>query len=215
MVESNWDLLRKTIKAGKTDEALQSMEQGLGTATMQQNSSVSFVGMAVTYLAQTFGEEHLEKFYRQRYLPMSKQWIEATPGAKESVERFSTLMESPYSKITLKDEPDRYALALDPCRTGGRLRRSVSAGPFKLASTSVGTNKKAYPWTWGRTGICYYCIHSAFLFEILPIELRGYPIAVIQYADNPQDPCVLYFYKKPELIPEKYFTRVGKVKKIK
>ena len=46
--------------------------------------------------------------------------------------------------------------------------------------------------------------------EILPIEMRGYPICVTQYSDRPEDPCVHLYYKRPELIPDEYFTRIGK-----
>ena len=114
-------------------------------------------------------------------------------------------MRDPYSNITITEEPDRYVVKLDPCRSGGRLRRTKS----------VGTTKKAYPWSWSRSGVCYYCCHDCLLMEIIPIELRGYPIAVFEYSDNPQDPCVQFYYKRPELIPEEYFTRVGKTKTIK
>jgi hypothetical protein len=41
------------------------------------------------------------------------------------------------------------------------------------------------------------------------IELRGYPVRITLVGDKPEDPCVHLFYKKPELIPEEYFTRIG------
>jgi len=34
-------------------------------------------------------------------------------------------------------------------------------------------------------------------------------------GERPEDPCVHLFYKKPELIPEEYFKRVGKTKPTK
>ena len=214
MTKPAWDLVREAIKAGRTDEALELMEQGLNVATMQHNSLASFVGMAVSRLAR-FGEGELEKLYRERYGSQAREWISSTPGAKESVEKFAGLMENPHSKVTVTEEPDRYVLTLDPCRSGGRLRRGMTVGSSKLAGASIGTTKKAYPWCWGKSGVSYYCIHDCLFLEIVPIELRGYPIAVVQYADKPEDPCVLLFYKKPELIPEEYFTRIGKTKTIK
>jgi len=214
IAKSTWDLLREAIQGGRTDEALELLEQGLNVATAQQSSLASFVGMVATHLAQ-FGEEELEKVYRDRYYPAAKDWIATTPGVEESVERVVRLMESPYSKITVTKEPDRYVVSLDPCRTGGRLRRGVSVALSKLPAVSIGTTRKAYPWCWGKSGVSYYCAHSCLFFEIIPIELRGYPIAVIEYPDNPEDPCVFLFYKKPELIPEEYFARVGKTKTIK
>jgi hypothetical protein len=52
------------------------------------------------------------------------------------------------------------------------------------------------------------------MWEILPIEMRGYPIRVNIIGDKPSDPCIHYYYKKPELIPEQYFTRIGQSKKV-
>ncbi|MBI2831672.1 MAG: hypothetical protein HYX79_05395 [Chloroflexi bacterium] len=214
LTKSTWDLAREAIQSGKTDDALRFMEQGLNLSTKQQDSLVSFVGMAVTHLAGC-GEERLEKLYRERYTPRAKEWIATTPGAKESLEKFVSHMANPHTKIVITEEPGRYVMSLDPCRTGGRLRRGLCAGLSDSADFKIGATKRAWPWSWGKTGVCYYCVHSCLLFEIIPIELRGYPIAVINYADKPEDPCVFYFYKQPELIPEEYFTRVGKVKTIK
>lgn len=214
MVKSTWDLVREAIQSGRTNEALELMEHGLDEATKQHNSLVSFVGMALNHLAR-FGEEELEKLYRERYGALAQDLISSTPSAKESAEWFARAMESPYSKITITEEPDRYVLSVDPCRTGGRLRRGISVLSVKLADVSIGTTKKAYPWCWGKSGVPYYCVHDCLFLEIIPIELRGYPIAVVQYPQKPEDSCVFFFYKKPELIPEEYFTRVGKTKTIK
>ncbi len=214
MVKFTWDLVREAIKSGRTDEAIELLEKGLDWTVLQHDSVVSFVGMALNHIAG-FGEEELEKLCRERYSAQAKEWITKTPGAKESVERFAGLMKSPHSKVTITDEPDKYVLTLDPCRTGGRLRRGMVAALSKASGMSIGTTKKAYPCSWGKSGVSYYCIHECVFLEIVPIELRGYPIAVVQYAEKPEDPCFLLFYKKPESIPEEYFTRVGKTKTIK
>lgn len=214
VVKSTWDLVREAIKSGRKDEALKLLEDGLGLAKMQHDSLVSFVGMALNQLAGT-GEEALERLFRARYTPMAQEWMSSTPGAKESAERLAKLLESPFSKITITEEPDRYVVTLDPCRSGGVLRKGMSSGAAKVSASGIGTTKKAYPWSWNKRGVSYYCAHGALLFEIIPIEVRGYPISVVQYAEKPEDPCVHYFYKKPELIPEEYFTRVGRTKTIK
>ena len=78
----------------------------------------------------------------------------------------------------------------------------------------MGVTKKPHAWSWNKVGIPYYCCHCCAYFEIFPIELRGYPIRVHEITSNPNDPCIHYYYKKPELIPEKYFKRVGKEKDI-
>ena len=66
-----------------------------------------------------------------------------------------------------------------------------------------------------RSGVPYYCVHCCMFKEILPIELRGYPIRINFPGERPEDPCIQFFYKRPELIPEEYFARVGKTKTVK
>ncbi len=210
-VKSAWDLLREAIQNGETKEALELLDRGLNRFVIQQDSLVSFVSMALTQLAG-FGEEELLKFFKARYERKARDFMKAEVDAKTSVESFVENMIHPSSKISIKEEPDRFVVSLDPCRTGGRLRRSMADGSAKFDTSLVGTIKKAYPWTWGKKGLCVYCAHDCLYFEMIPIELRGYPIAVVEYPDNPKDPCVWFFYKKPELIPEKYFTRIGKTK---
>jgi len=34
-------------------------------------------------------------------------------------------------------------------------------------------------------------------------------------GEKPEDPCIHYYYKKPELIPKEYFTRIGVTKTIR
>lgn len=214
-VKSTWDLLREAIKEGRKEEALKLLDKGTERAVTQADSLVSFVGMLATRLAALNGEDELGKIYRERYTVKVKDWLKVAPGAKESAERITEYMSSPGSRISITEEPGRWVVSLDPCRTGGRLIRSMATGTAKFDAASVGTTKKAHDWHWGKTGICYYCAHSALFFEVIPIELRGYPIAIIEYPPQPTDPCQFFFYKKPELIPEQYFTRLGKKKNIK
>lgn len=198
---SNWTLVRNAIKAGKADEALELMDYELSIVRGLIDSLTMFRDMALTRLAE-FDEGAIEQLHRKRYTPWVKDWITKTPGVEESLQRFTeqfrTHLIIDYKVI---EEPDRYIMVLAPCGTGGRLRKSGAA--------SEGT-KKAYPWSWSKKGVCYYCSHCCMFQEILPIEMRGYPICVTEYADNPKDPCRHLYYKKPELIPDEYFTRIGK-----
>ena len=116
--------------------------------------------------------------------------------------------------FVLRDEGDRYVIDLDPCGSGGKMRRPdpVDGTPARTeAPYSCGTVQKAYPWTWGKPGIARYCVHCC-VNEIIEIESVGYPICIHEYPDDPQQPCRWLFYKDPESIPEAYFTRVGKSK---
>jgi len=204
LVIPTWNLVRKAMQAGKIDEALEFMEYGCAESKAMHDASISIIDDAVTYLAR-FGEEEVPKMFRQTFYPMVKDWMSVTPGVEETLQRCAEFQRSHFSDCTIVEEPDRYVMRCDPCGSGGRLRRSKNAG----------TTKKPYPWSWGKSGIPYYCTHCCLAWEIIPTELWGYPIRINLVTDKPEDPCIQYYYKKPELIPEEYFTRIGMTKTIK
>ena len=72
-----------------------------------------------------------------------------------------------------------------------------------------GKTKKEYPWSWFMKDVPYYCLHCSIWHEMMPIEEKGAPTKVTEYNPDLDAPCKFYFYKKPELFPEKYCERVG------
>ncbi len=200
----NWEAVARAIRAGKADEALAFLEFTRAECQTNNVGFVSFVEMLLTHLAR-FGEEEIPKAIRDRYQPRLAEFLSGIPTAFESVTKSTVSQRRHDANFTVTEEPDRYVVTYDPCGGGGRLRRT----------RSVGTTKKAYPWSWGKAGVPYYCCHCCIEFEIMAIEHRGYPVKVILVGEKPEDPCVHLFYKKPELIPAEYFKRVGMTKKLK
>ena len=114
-------------------------------------------------------------------------------------------------EIEIIEEKDRISIKMDPCGSGGRMRRGDpvnGTGPRMNPPYSFGCTKKAYPWSWGKQNVPYYCIHCA-INEILPIEWGGYPLWVTGYNADESESCYWHFYRRPELIPNSYFTRLG------
>ncbi|MFC2022209.1 hypothetical protein ACFLTR_03245 [Chloroflexota bacterium] len=194
----NLDMVSQAIRTGRTDEALEFLEYAFNESKANNDSLVSFVETVLTHLA-SFGEQEVEKILRQRYYPMRKDWLSVTRSVEESLQRCTESQRKHPASLRVIEEPDRYVVTYDPCGSGGRLRRT----------RSVGTTKQAYPWSWGEAGVSYYCSHCCISYEIIPIELWGYPIKIHLLGAKPEDPCIHLFYKNPELIPEEYFTRVG------
>lgn len=192
------------IRAGRTQEAIDLIEYSDAEKKLIHDSLVAFTDDVLTRLAR-HDEAELGELLRERYYDRVKNWIAATPGVEETLQRFTEYQRGHFSNFKLVEEPDRYVVTYDPCGSGGALGKTKK----------VATTKKAYPWSWGKKGVPLYCTHCCMAWEILATEIRGYPLRVTQIGEKPGDPCVHYYYKKPELIPEEYFTRIGKVKKIK
>ncbi len=113
--------------------------------------------------------------------------------------------------LEIIEEEDRISIKMDPCGSGGRMRRGdpVDGSPSRIGKPyNFGATRQAYPWSWNKTGVPYYCLHCA-VNEILPIEWGGHPLWVTGYSDDHQAPCYWHFYKQPDLIPEIYYTRLG------
>jgi hypothetical protein len=201
-VTPTWVVLDEAIKAGRTAEALRLMETARIESEKNNDNLSGFIEEVMAHLA-CFEEEQVEKVVRNRYTHVVAKWISTTSGVEETLVKCIESHRLHQSRFTVKEEDDRYVVTYDPCGTGGRLRRL----------RNVGVTKAAYPWSWMKAGVPYYCTHCCIHWEILPIEQRGYPIRISIPGDRPEDPCVHLFYKKPELIPEEYFRRVGAVKK--
>ncbi|MEM4406283.1 MAG: hypothetical protein QXS68_04485 [Candidatus Methanomethylicaceae archaeon] len=117
--------------------------------------------------------------------------------------------------LEVRDEGIRISLKMDPCGSGGRMRRGdpIAGTPSRLGPPyNFGVTQKAYPWSWGMVGVPYYCVHCA-VNEILPTEWGGYPLWVTGFSLDAEDPCYWFFYKRPEDIPDCFFERIGFSKK--
>jgi hypothetical protein len=201
LARSNFDLVSEAIKAGKAEESLEFLEYARIESQANNDSYVSTIEYLLTSLA-SFDEEGLFKFLKPRYEGKMREFLATSRGVEDVLQRCTEAHRRHHGVFTVKEEPERYMATYDPCGSGGRLRRT----------RSLGTTKKGYPWSWGKAGIPYYCLHCCISWEIAAIELRGYPLRITLIGERPEDPCVHLFYKKPELIPEEYFTRIGKIK---
>lgn len=60
----------------------------------------------------------------------------------------------------------------------------------------------------GEKGIPYYCAHCSVMWEILPLEISGYPKRINIIGHKPTGPCIYLYYKNPKLIPTESIVRV-------
>jgi hypothetical protein len=194
---STWALIREAILAGKIDESLKLLDYCYFETKTLHDNLCSFVDSLLTGIGSS-DEEEVYRLLRRRWEPIIRRWLAETPGVKESLQRALEYQRGHGGICRITEEADRYVVICDPCGSGGQLRRTKDIAPLK----------KAYFWTWGKENIPYYCIHCCVMWEILPTELRGYPIRINLSGNNPEDPCVHLYYKKPELIPKEYFLRI-------
>ena len=174
-----------------------------------------YVQDLLVFIANTFGEDQVEKAFRaalgtwfaERYEAYNKMTLEER--VQLTAEGMRCHLDGPERKgdFTLIEEKERFVFQWDPCGSGGAMRRRAAA-----EAREVETAKEAHDWTWGKKGVCLYCSHCSLVNEILPIENFGYPNRITEYPEKAGDPCTWYIYKNPDDIPEHYYNRIGKTK---
>lgn len=209
---STWTAIKDAIKAGNNQLAVDLVDYLKIEGKRGHNIICDFVWVMLTYIADNLGEEAVYQAWRNMAGPHYQKLSQITPlemvWVRAESERGLRSGANESGNVEVVEEADRYIIYLDPCGTGGRMRREGRTKP----PYNYGVTKKAYPWSWGKVGVPYYCLHCCIMSEILPIEWHGVPQRITGYSDNPDDPCAFYIYKSPELIPEEFFTRVGKKK---
>ena len=106
---------------------------------------------------------------------------------------------------------DRRRIALDPCGSGGAVRRGdTQAGdpPRTEVPYLFGATTQPFDWSWGGNGGGCYCAHCAIVNEQLPIDVYGHPTRVTEYPEQPGDKCCRVIYEEPANIPEQAYARV-------
>jgi hypothetical protein len=220
---STFSRIKEALEAGRKEEASTLVDYLVPEGKRLHDVMCDWVYGLFNYLAETFGEEEVYKAQRNTAF-LLKGGFSANAARMSLHEYLAYQSESMRShrcgpgeigNYKIREEKDRYVMAFDPCGSGGRIRRGspIDHTPPRTGPPyNLGRTTKPYPWSWGKAGVPYYCTHCCIMSEIIPIENQGYPLRLCEYSDNPQDPCIWIFYKDPNLIPEKYFTRVGKKK---
>lgn len=201
-----WTLAQDALKAGDIERASELFDYGCSEFRQVHDAMAQGTCESLDYIAQTFGEEQVGNVWRSQVLTMASTVRElCAVEVNERVYRIAEVFRghcgghTGLGDMTIVEEAERFVLIHDPCGTGGKLRRT---GQY-------GVTKKAYPWSWGKVGVPYFCTHCCIFWELTGIEVCGYPLRIHENVDKPQEPCIQYIYKKPELVPEVYFARLG------
>ncbi len=203
-----WTLAEEAIRDGRIEEGLELFYNARFGLNFVRYEFVKLFVAGLNYLVDKQGEQEVEKFWRAlgKNLPLRREltpeMVLESVKVDAEVQRSHLCGPSGLGDLTVVEEKDRYVVTADPCGTGGRARKD------RLANVT----KKAYPWSWGKAGVPYHCCHCSVWWEMMAIEDRGFPLKIHENVDNLDGPCIHLYYKSPELIPDKYFERLGKKK---
>jgi hypothetical protein len=180
---------------------------------------VAWIQDMLTYVANTWSEEAVldsilethQSIWGDRYA----RWDQMTPHEKLALTvegmrggHFSGLRRR--GDMVLTDDGDRYRMVMDPCGSGGVLRRGdpeTGREPYPIADG--GANREPHLWTWQKAGIHWYCSHCCISMEWLPGRKRGRPLRPLDHVLDPAAPCTWYIYKDEADTRAYHYPRSG------
>lgn len=201
------DRLRDAVEKGDKDTALELIDRIKNNRIALVNLYVEWVDLLLTVIGKRLGDEAVyesmiefgNRVYRAWLRPLNELSIEDLVRSRA----YSWSAVHPYADFNIKEDEEKFIFTIE-CDTFGPL----------LKKRVYGKPKKARPWTYGREDVSYYCTHTPVCVEIQNIEEFGYPLYVVFPPKKPGDSCVWWFYKDRKAIPEEYYKRVGKEKKV-
>ncbi|KPK23390.1 MAG: hypothetical protein AMJ70_03615 [Dehalococcoidia bacterium SG8_51_3] len=150
---------------------------------------VESINSLLTFVSQRLGEEAVAD--------AAWHYVEQTTSAmfsqmkafnhEQLVKTLADLHRKHYSRFYIEEDSDKTVITVAECNVGARLLKDG------VAQREGGLTKKAWNWSFNRTGVPYYCIH-AHVFNNL-FQRLGVPIAVEwgrQYDDGGNatgEPC--------------------------
>lgn len=210
----NWnDLTKPTV-----DKAIAAMEQGkideaksLVRSIWEETRPVhdmygDVMASLLTFIAKKLGEEAVEEAHRYAAEDVWKPMLLAMKhqGVDRFSEMFAFYLRTHGFNFRCEEDAEKIVFVARYCPSGGRLMKEGKNEDSKRHPNNFGVTYKAYPWSFNKVGISYYCCHCPLWMEILPREW-GWDILRIDFgrqfdeAGNCVDePCKMTIYKKPQ-----------------
>jgi hypothetical protein len=182
----------------------------------QHDGLIVWIQELLAEVARTFGEEAVlevvTRAYEHIWKPRYELWGRMSPEERLqlSVEGMrGGHLSGPRHRgdVGVADEGDRYVMSLDPCGSCGILRRGdPDSGRPPHAPDG---NERPHPWTWGRTGMSWYSVHSPIALEYLQMRDGRPPLRPLEDCDLPDRPCRWFIYKDPSRPRAIHYERMG------
>jgi hypothetical protein len=175
---------------------------------------VAWIQELLADLAEDAGEDAVldavaraaERLWKPRYA----RWrdMSAEERLQLSVEGMRGHLSGPHRRgdVGIEEYPDRYVMVLDPCGSCGILRRGDPESGRPAAAPRG--NRQRHPWTWNRTGVGWYAVHSPIVMEYLWLRDGQPPMRPHEGCDGP-GPCRWTVPKDPDVVADAFYERMG------
>lgn len=167
----------------------------------------------LSFIYRRYGDQALYDSLKEgcsSWVSALQERYEQIPDVKRRAQMLAGGLRGHLQALEIEEDDEKFTLKTTPCGSGGRLILEGSYEPPK----NFAKIKKAQAMTYMIEDLPVYCAHCTFQ-EIIPIELKGYPLFVtIPPGRLGEEPCTVYLYKDLKAVPEEYYRRVGKTKTV-
>ncbi len=216
------DRIARCIKQKDTAGAIALTREMAGSRILLHDFFADSSTVLWSFVGDVFGEETVEAMFRQVFAGSAqRQFFDAAAAQvlpylsvyllAKSWRAHSCFGAGEYpARFSIREDDEKFTFYLHPCASGQRLWKKGRYEPGCGGRLST----QPRPWTFNRNNFPYYCIHCAFLNEILPFE-SGYGALLwpVDPIKDPDDTCAWHVYKNPDDIPEHYYKRLGVARK--
>jgi hypothetical protein len=198
------DMAIQAVRSGNTDRAVELIEQLNNASRSVHDRYCEYVSILLTYIAEAFGEERVKdaaeymvnNVHRRVLLgPLKNAAHEKAVAATAQTHR------NHWSEFFVEEDEEKTVITLTCCGSGGRMMKEGKYENTERHPLMGGITKKAYPWSFNRKGLPYYCVHCAIYNLLWPEWNLGFR-RVVEYGrqfddkGNPVDePCRVIIYK--------------------
>lgn len=192
----------EAIQAGKTEEAIKFVEELAEDSHLLHDRMSEWSNALMTYIGNKLGEEAvldatrtlMNEIYSDRFDQLSKI-------PHEEIVRWNVRSaRTHFSKFYVEEDDEKTSVVITNCGAGGRLMKEGKYDTSHRHPVHWGTTKKAYPWSYYKVGMPWYCVHMYVWEEICQkagLKMKNQFGFQYDKDGNPiDDPCRYIIYKK-------------------
>lgn len=201
----------EAIDAGDKEAAKAAAQKMWTESNEVRQITAEMASCLITYIADKLGED---KVHDAWVYVGDQVWKPRIAGVAEldyegAVDAYAMVMRGLGSEFTIEQDDEKAIVKVNCCGSAGRMRKEGNMDNTDRGCMNCGTTKKAYPWSFNKTGMSYYCVHAPVWFNELPKEwgvaenLMTYETWGRQYDDDDgneiDEPCRVIVRNKATL----------------
>ncbi len=198
----------EAIKADRKKEAIAYIAQIENEWAALHDIYVDMAALFLDFIAEKMGEESVKDAWDFVGNTLYRPFLSAleTMDHYEAVQAIAAFHRAHGTDFTVEQDDEKTVFSCNFCGSGGKLIQAGKTEDSDRHPMNHGTTKKAYSWSWNRTGVPYYCIHSSRWYgPDIPEEWHSKGIIDCEWGrqfdtdGNPiNEPCRTILYRTPQ-----------------